>query len=45
MSLDDFCDAYKLTARHHPKLPLVQLSYDQRASDVANAVVQECRGL
>eukprot|EP00900_Chrysochromulina_parva_P025831 jgi/Chrpa1/7882/Chrysochromulina_OHIO_Genome00017712-RA len=45
MSLDDFCDAYKLTARHHPQLPLVQLSYDQRASDVANAVVQECRGL
>jgi hypothetical protein len=37
--------AFKLPARHHPQLPLVQLSYDQRASDVANAVVQECRGL
>ena len=46
LSLERFCELYKLNARHHPKHPkLVQLSYDMRDSDLANAVVQECRGL
>lgn len=44
-NLTSLCSAYKLTSRLHPHLPLVQLSYSQRESDLANEVVQECRGL
>ena len=44
-SLEKLCKTYKLTARRHSLHKIVQLSYSQRESDLANAVVQECRGV
>ena len=44
-SLERLCNAYRLTSRRHSVHPIVQLSYSQRESNLANAIVQECRGL
>ena len=44
-TLEHLCKVYQLTARRHALQKIVQLSYSQRDSDLANAVVQECRGL
>ena len=43
--LESLCKSHRLSAKYHPHHPVVQLSYSQRESDMANAIVQECRGL
>jgi hypothetical protein len=44
-SLDKLCAKHALVARKHPVLPIVQLSYTQRGSDMRQSIPQECRGL
>ena len=44
-SLQRLQDQYKLIVKHHPTERLVQLHYQQTASNMALEVVQECRGL
>lgn len=44
-SLEQLIKKYRLVAKYHSSLPLVQLSYSQTESSMASPIVQECRGL
>ena len=44
--LESLCADFNIHAKRHPVYPeLVQLRYDQIASDLSNKLVQDCRGL